>query len=456
MNQYRSEVRLLSKGKGNPLALLPLGIFLALFVGSGVVTGDFYKMPVLVAIVIAAMAALIMNRKETLTAKIERFATGAGHPDIIIMTFIFILAGAFSASAKGMGAVESTVNLALSVLPPSFLVVGLFVIGAFISLSMGTSMGTIAALAPIGVGISGETDIPLALSMAAVIGGAMFGDNLSFISDTTIAAVRTQQTEMKDKFKTNFFIVLPAALLTAVILVIITAGNHSTVAAESFNWIKILPYVGVLITALLGLNVLGVLTGGTILAGVIGLMDGSYQLASFLQTVTEGILGMAELVILALLIGGMVEIIKYNGGIDYLLNLMTRSIKSKKGAEFGIAGLVSLTNFSTANNTISIIFTGPLAKDIADQYEIDKRKSASLLDIFSCSVQGLIPYGAQILTAAKLAEISPISVWPYSFYPVLIAIFGIISILIGFPRFSAAKNKKEQKVFGMNGSYTSK
>ncbi len=456
MNQYRSGVQLLSKGKGNPLALLPLGIFLALFVGSGVVTGDFYKMPVLVAIVIAAMVALMMNRKDTLTTKVERFATGAGHPDIIIMTFIFILAGAFSSSAQGMGAVESTVNLALAVFPPSFLVVGLFIIGAFISLSMGTSMGTIAALAPIGVGISGETDISVALSMAAVIGGAMFGDNLSFISDTTIAAVRTQQTEMKDKFKVNFFIVLPAALLTSVILVIITMGNHSNVAAEGFNWVKILPYVGVLITALLGFNVLGVLTGGTILAGVIGLADGSYTLSSFLQVITEGIMGMAELVILALLIGGMVEIIKYNGGIDYLLNLMTRSIKSKKGAEFGIAGLVSLTNFSTANNTISIIFTGPLAKNIADEYGIDKRKSASLLDIFSCSVQGLIPYGAQILTAAKLAGISPISVLPYSFYPILIAICGIISILIGFPRFSAVKNKKEQKVFGMNGSYTSK
>ncbi|MFC3883916.1 Na+/H+ antiporter NhaC family protein [Bacillus songklensis] len=435
---------------------MPLVIFLALFVGSGVITGDFYKMPVLVAILIAATVSLIMNRKETLTTKVERFAAGAGHPDIIIMTFIFILAGAFSETAKGMGAVESTVNLALSVLPPSFLVVGLFVIGAFISLSMGTSMGTIAALAPIGVGISAETDISMALSMAAVIGGAMFGDNLSFISDTTIAAVRTQQTEMKDKFKTNFFIVLPAAILTCIILIAVTMGNHSEVAAESFDWVKILPYVGVLITALLGFNVLAVLTGGTVLAGVIGLADGSYTLSNLFPKVTEGILGMAELVILALLIGGMVEIIKYNGGIDYLLNLMTRNIKSKKGAEFGIAGLVSLTNFSTANNTISIIFTGPLAKNIADQYEIDKRKSASLLDIFSCGVQGLIPYGAQILTAAKLAAISPISVLPYSFYPILIAICGVISILIGFPRFSAIKKEKERKVYGVSESYRGK
>jgi Na+/H+ antiporter NhaC len=449
-------VQELNKATGNPAALLPLGIFLTLFVGSGVITGDFYKMPVLAAIMVAVTTALMMNRKETLTAKIERFAAGAGHPDIMTMTFIFILAGAFSASAKGMGAVESTVNLALSTLPPSFLIVGLFVIGAFISLSMGTSMGTIAALAPIGVGISGETDISIALTMAAVVGGAMFGDNLSFISDTTIAAVRTQQTEMKDKFKTNFFIVLPAAILTAVILFIATTGNYSMVGAESFSWVKILPYISVLITALLGFNVLGVLMGGTVLAGVIGLADGSYQLSSFLQTVTEGILGMAELVMLALLIGGMVEIIKYNGGIDYLLNTMTKRIKSKKGAEFGIAGLVSLTNLSTANNTISIIFTGPLAKDIADQYEIDKRKSASLLDIFSCSVQGLIPYGAQVLTAAKLGEISPIAVLPYSFYPILIAVFGIVSILIGFPRFSSRQKDAEKKTFDLNGNYMSK
>jgi Na+/H+ antiporter NhaC len=452
----QSEVQSLDKVKGSPLALLPLFIFLALFVGSGVVTGDFYKMPVLVAILVAATVALMMNRKETLTTKVERFAAGAGHPDIMIMTFIFALAGAFSETAKGMGAVESTVNLALSILPPSLLVAGLFIIGSFISLSMGTSMGTIAALAPIGVGISAEADISMALSMAAVIGGAMFGDNLSFISDTTIAAVRTQQTEMKDKFKTNFLIVLPAAILTCIILVVVTMGIHSEVAAESFNWVKILPYVGVLVTALLGFNVLAVLTGGTVLTGVIGLVDGSYTLSSFLQKMTEGILSMAELVILALLIGGMVEIIKHNGGIDYLLNLMTRSIKSKKGAEFGIAGLVSLTNFSTANNTISIIFTGPLAKNIADQYEIDKRKSASLLDIFSCSVQGLIPYGAQILTAAKLAAISPISVLPYSFYPILIAICGAASILIGFPRFSVVKKEKERKVYGVSESYTSK
>ncbi|HDX9588600.1 TPA: Na+/H+ antiporter NhaC family protein [Bacillus pseudomycoides] len=429
--------------KGNAWALLPLGIFLALFIGSGVITGDFYKLPILVAILIAVAAALVMNRKENFTTKVERFAKGAGNPDIMIMVLIFVLAGAFSETAKGMGGVEATVNLALSILPQGFLIVGLFVIGAFISLAMGTSMGTIAALAPIAVGISGNTDISMALAMATVVGGAMFGDNLSFISDTTIAAVRTQGTEMKDKFKTNFLIVLPAAIVTCVLLVVLTLGTHSNMTTHAFNWVKILPYAGVLITALLGCNVLVVLTGGTVLAGIIGMVDGSYTLATFFKSVTVGINGMMELVLLAILIGGMVEIIQYNGGIHYLMNVLTRNIRSKKGAEFGIAGLVSMTNMCTANNTISIIFTGPLAKNVADKYNIDPKKSASLLDLFSCSVQGLIPYGAQMLTAAGFASLSPIELLPYSFYPMLVAVCGILSIVINFPRFSPKAEKKE-------------
>jgi Na+/H+ antiporter NhaC len=425
--------------KGNGLALLPLIIFLALFVGSGIITGDFYKMPILVAIIIASGAALMMNRKETFTAKVENFAKGAGHPDLMIMVFIFILAGAFSEVAKGMGAVESTVNLALSFLPQSFLIVGLFIIGAFISLAMGTSMGTIAALAPIGVGVSAEADISIALAMAAVIGGAMFGDNLSFISDTTIAAVRTQQTEMRDKFKVNFFIVLPAAIITCAVLIVMTLGNQSPVSPGEFSFIKMLPYIAVLVTALLGMNVIIVLTGGILLSGVIGLSDGSYTLTDFLQKITEGIMGMAELVILSLLIGGMVELIKRNGGIHFILEAMTKRISSKRGAEYAIAGLVSTTNLATANNTISIIAAGPLAKDMADKYEIDKRKSASLLDIFSCSIQGLIPYGAQMLTAAQFAEISPADILPFSYYPFLIAVMGIAAIIIGYPKFKKAK-----------------
>jgi Na+/H+ antiporter NhaC len=440
----KQEVLRMEQQKGNGWALLPLGVFLVLFVGSGIITGDFYKLPVLVAIIIAAIVALAMNRKDSLNVKVERFAKGAGHPDIIIMVLIFILAGAFSEVAKGMGAVDSTVNLALSVLPQSLVVAGIFVIGAFISISMGTSMGTIAALGPIAVGISEQAHVSVTLAIAGVIGGAMFGDNLSVVSDTTIAAVRTQKTNMTDKLKVNFFIVLPAAIVTVILLLVMTLGNTSSVEIKDFSWFKILPYIGVLVAAIFGANVLSILTGGIVLAGVIGLADGSYTLSSLAKTVTEGIGGMSELIILSLLIGGMVELIRYNGGIQFLLNLLTRRIQTKKGGEFSIAGLVSLTNLATANNTISIITAGPLAKEISDKYSIDNRKSASLLDLFSCSVQGLIPYGAQMLLAAGFAKVSPIEIIPFTFYPMLTAVCGIIAIVIGFPRLNKkSKSSKE-------------
>ncbi|KOO47081.1 Na+/H+ antiporter NhaC family protein [Priestia koreensis] len=431
----------MTETKSNPWALLPLFIFLALFIGSGVITGDFYKLPVVVAILIASAVALVMNRKDSLTVKMERFAKGAGHPDIMIMVFIYILAGAFAETAKGMGAVESTVNLALTVIPQNLLIVGLFVIGVFISLAMGTSMGTITALAPIGVGISHQIDVNIALCMAAIVGGAMFGDNLSVISDTTIAAVRTQKTKMTDKFKMNFLIVLPAAIITCVILFFVASGSNAPIDVKDYNWIKIIPYIGVLVAALFGLNVLVILSAGIVLAGGIGLVDGSYTVSSLFQKMTAGIFGMSELIILALLIGGMVELINHNGGIKYLLDALTRKIRSPKGAQLGIAGLVSATDLATANNTISIITVGPLAKKISDQYGIDNRKSASILDIFACSMQGLIPYGAQLLTVAKFASISPISVLPYSFYPILIAICGLISIFVGYPRLKPSTNK---------------
>ncbi|MFJ7849784.1 Na+/H+ antiporter NhaC family protein [Peribacillus sp. NPDC097224] len=425
--------------KGNPWALTPFIVFLILFIGSGVITKDFYTFPVIVAIAIASATALAMNRKESFDQKVEIFCKGAGDSNIMLMVVIFLLAGAFSEVANGMGAVASTVNLALSIVPQNLLMVGLFIIACFISLSMGTSMGTIVALAPIGVGISDQTDISVALSMAAVIGGAMFGDNLSFISDTTIAAVRTQGTKMKDKFKVNFFIVLPAAIITCFILGFLTMGEQATISGEAYNWVKILPYLCVLVAALAGINVFLVLSIGIVFAGIIGLADGSYHAMEVIQKMGDGMAGMYEISFLAILIAGMVSVIKHNGGIDYLLNLVTRKSKSRKSAEFSIAGLVALTNLSTANNTISIIIAGPLAKNIAEKYEIDPRKSASLLDVFACSIQGLLPYGAQLLLAAGVAHISPISILPYSFYPVLIGISGIIAILIGFPRFSKKK-----------------
>lgn len=430
--------------KGNPWALLPFVVFLFLFIGSGIFTGDFYKFPVIVAITIAAAVALMMNRKTSFNQKVDIFTKGAGDANIMLMVVIFLLAGAFSEVAKGMGAVDSTVNLALSVIPPNLLMVGIFIIACFISLSMGTSMGTIVALAPIGVGISEQTDISLALSMAAVIGGAMFGDNLSFISDTTIAAVRTQGTKMKDKFKVNFLIVLPAAVITCVILALLTMGEHANITQASYDWLKILPYLIVLITALAGVNVFLVLSLGIVFSGILGVLDGSYQWMDVIQSISSGMAGMYEISFLAILIAGMVEVIKHNGGIDFLLHSVTRNIKSKKGAEFSIAGLVSLTDFSTANNTISIIIAGPLAKNISEQYGIDPRRSASILDVFSCSIQGFIPYGAQMLVAAGVAGISPVSILPYSYYPILIGVCGIIAILTGFPRLSTTD--KEEKI----------
>lgn len=425
--------------KGSLLAFLPLIVFVILFIGSGIVTKDFYNMPLNVAMLIAASVALMMNRRETFSKKVDVFMKHAGHPNIILMAVIFLLAGAFASVAKGMGAVESTVNLGLSLLPANLLIVGLFVIGCFISISMGTSMGTIVALAPIGVGIASQTDIPVALAMATVIGGAMFGDNLSMISDTTIAAVRTQQTKMKDKFKVNFFIVLPGAILTMILLALLTHGNSAELTGEyPFEFIKILPYLAVLVAALLGAHVLIVLVGGTIFAGIIGLLDGSYQLDSFLQTASAGIMSMEDLAIVSILIGGIVGIIQHNGGIEYLLRVITSKVKTKKGAEFGIAGLVSAADIATANNTIAIIITGPVAKRIADEYGIDPRKSASLLDTFSSVWQGVLPYGVQVLAAAGLAAISPLSIIVYSFYPVLMGICCVVAILIGYPRFKKA------------------
>lgn len=431
------------KNKGNPWALLPFVIFLALFIGVGVYTRDFTKMPAIIAVLIASMLALLMNRQISLSDKMKLFYRGAGHPNIIMMVLIFLLSGAFTAMAKGMGAVESTVNLALSVLPPNLLMVGLFVIACFISLSMGTSMGTIVALAPIGVGLSQQADISLALSMAVVVGGAMFGDNLSFISDTTIAAVSTQNIRMKDKFKVNFLTVLPAAVVTAVILYFISGGSVANVASHPFSLIETLPYIAVLVTALVGVNVFVVLVLGIVCAGLIGFWEGNYTWLTLVQKAEEGITGMQSLSILVLLIGGMVELIRSYGGIQFLLDFLTRRTRSRKGAQFSIAGLISVTNLCVANNTISIIIAGPLAREISTRFGIDSRKTASLLDIFSCSVQGLIPYGPQILLAASVASISPVSILSYSYYPILIAVCAVLSILFRFPRLRAVPAKQE-------------
>ena len=430
--------------KGNLLALLPLAVFLLLFVGSGIITGDFYKMPVLVAFIVSTAVALLSNIKESMNKKMDVFCKGAGHADIISMCIIFLLAGAFGTVTKTIGGVDSIVNLSLSVLPANLVVVGLFLIGCFISLSMGTSVGTIAAIAPIGIGVAEVTGIPVALVLGAVVGGAMFGDNLSMISDTTIAAVRTQGCELKDKFKVNFSIVLPAAIITVILIAVKTSSyNVELNEVYTYELVKIVPYLVVLIGALLGANVFVLLSGGTIFASLVGIYTGSFDLFGAIESINAGMSGMFELAMISITIGGLVELIKLNGGIDFILYFISSRIKSKKGAEVGIAVLASIVDLCTANNTIAIVMAGPLAKNIADEFEIDPRRSASILDIFSACWQGIIPYGAQLLTAAGLVAISPVEIIPYLYYPGLMGIFGMLAIVFGLPKLKPSKKSKK-------------
>lgn len=421
--------------KGNAWALFPLLLFMLLFLGVGIISGDFTTMPLNVAITITVIIALLMNRKEKFATKVEVFTKGAGHSNIILMMLIFILAGAFSTTTEKMGGVSSTVNLGLSLIPENLIIVGLFIICMFVSISMGTSVGTVAAIAPVGFGFAQATDVSAALAMATVVGGAMFGDNLSMISDTTIAAVRTQHTKMKDKFKVNFRIVLPGAILTIIILFLLTNGiSMDHTKSYDYQLVKVIPYLLVLILALLGVNVIIVLIGGTVLSGMIGLIDGSFGWKGLLNAVSKGIIGMEDIAMIALLIGGLVGLIQHNGGIDWLLNFVRGRVRSKRGAELGIASLVSVADISTANNTISIIMSGPLAKNIADEYDVDPRKSASILDIFGGCFQGLLPYSPQVISAAGVAGISPFLLVPYSIYPIMLGICGLIAIIFGYPK----------------------
>ena len=428
--------------QGSFWALSPLIVFVLLFLGVGIITGDFTTMPLNVAIVIASIFGLVQNRKKPFGEKIDIFTKGAGHPNIILMVLIFILAGAFSQTTEDMGGVQSTVNLGLTLIPENLLIVGLFVISMFVSISMGTSVGTVAAIAPVGFGLSQATDISSAITVATVVGGAMFGDNLSMISDTTIAAVRTQKTKMSDKFKVNFKIVLPGALLTIIVLWFLTQGTQVADAKNyDFNFIKVLPYLMVLILAIVGVNVVIVLIGGTLLSAIIGLIDGSFKWLDLLQSISKGIIGMEDIAIIAIMIGGLVALIQHNGGITWLLNFIRSKVKSKRGAELGIAGLVSTADISTANNTISILMAGPLAKDIADEYDVDPRKSASILDIFASCFQGILPYSPQVIAAASVAKISPLELVPYSFYPMLLGLCGLVAIFLKLPKLKPKTQK---------------
>lgn len=411
--------------RGNGWALLPLLVFVIVYVASALLAKDFYAVSVIVPFLASALVALIMNRKVKFEEKIEMFCKGAGNSNIILMVLIFILAGAFAQVAKSMGAVDSTVNLGLSILPSNIMIAGIFIIACFISLSVGTSMGTIVALVPIAVGVAEKTGILTAVAVASVVCGAMFGDNLSMISDTTIAATRTQGCEMKDKFKMNFKIVLPAAIITAFIFVLITKnGSVTTVEALDYSLIKIVPYIAVIVGALVGLNVIVVLLGGIVIAGIIGFVGGSFDLLGFFAAIADGISGMSELII--------------NKGL--------RGFKSKMGAELGIAALVSLVDICTANNTVAIVTVGPIAKDISDEVGLEPKRVAGIMDMFSCVFQGVIPYGAQLISAAGLAALSPFAIMKYLFYPYLMGISAVIAIVW----YHRKKNKnvvvKENKV----------
>ena len=415
-------------------ALSPLVVFLCLYLVTSLVAGDFYKVPITVAFVVASAYAILITRKMKLSERLDRFSAGAAHKNIMLMIWIFVLAGAFAASAKAMGAVDATVNLTLRILPDNLLLPGIFLASCFISLAIGTSVGTIVALVPVAAGIADQTGLAVPLMTAVVVGGAFFGDNLSFISDTTIAATRTQECDMRDKFKVNSMIVVPAAVVVTLLYLYESWSLQIPSQTEPVAWIKVIPYLVVLGTALAGMNVMIVLVLGLVFAGGIGLLTGSFGIFDWFGSMGSGITDMGQLIIVTLLAGGMLELIRVGGGIDYVITRLTRRVHNKRGAELSIAALVSIANCCTANNTIAIITVGPIAKGIADRFGVDLRKSASILDTFSCFVQGLIPYGAQLLMAAGLTALSPLDIMRYLYYPVLMGVFALLSILFRFPR----------------------
>ncbi len=416
------------------LALSPLVVFMLLYVVLSVVAGDFYKVPITVIFMIASIYAVVITYGLSLQKRVEVFSRGASSGNLLLMLWIYVLAGAFAASAKTMGSIDATVNLALNVLPSSLLLPGLFLAACFISLSIGTSVGTVVALVPIAVGIAQQTGGNLPLVTAIIVGGAYFGDNLSFISDTTVVATSTQGCRMSDKFRVNAFIVMPAALVILIVYAVMGADVHTTTATQPVAYLKVLPYVVVLVAAVLGMNVMAVLVLGIVLCGIIGLADGSYDLFGWLGAMGDGVKGMGELIIVAMLAGGMLELIRENGGIDYIINRLTTHVNGKRGAELAIAGLVSLVNLCTANNTIAILTVGGIAKKIGDRYGVDNKKAASILDTFSCTIQGLIPYGVQMLLAAGLAHLNPMQILPYLYYPMAIGIAATLAILLRYPR----------------------
>ncbi len=430
--------------KGSFLGMIPLISFLVVYIGTGILTGDFNKMPLLVGIMIASgVAIFLMSTKkgEDFSYTIDEYCAGGGEKTLILMVVIFILAGAFYSVAGSMHAVDTVVNLGLNILPSKLILPGLFLICCLLSFSMGTSMGTIAAVMPIGVTIAAKTGVNPSLIAGIVVGGAMFGDNLSFISDTTIAATRTQEIEMKDKFISNILIVLPAVIITGILLTFQKVNVSEFEQLSNINLINILPYVIIVVLSLIGMNVIKVMSIGILSGIVIGIIHGDFTLVGSLGVVHTGMKWMEDMSIIAIAVGGLVALMSKLGGIEWLLNTLSKNTKTAKGGELTIALLVSLLDISTTNNTISIIAAGPIAKDISDEFGIDRRKTASILDIFSSAFNGLLPYGGQLLVAGGIAKVTPISIIPYNYYSMLMIVFGLLSIFLGYPRFKKRGNK---------------
>ena len=417
------------------LALSPLILLIAMIaLFTGYSAEESHKdtsLSLTVAFMISSIYAVAISGGMPIRKRIDTYSRGAGANNLMLMLWIYVLAGAFAASAKAMGAVDATVNLALSLLPASMILPGLFLAACFISLSIGTSVGTIVALVPIAAGLAHSVDANLALTVAIIVGGAYFGDNLSFIYDTTVVATQTQGCQMSDKFRVNALIVIPAAIIILIIYGILGAGTKAPTHIDAVQYMKVLPYIVVLVTAIAGMNVMAVLTLGSILCGII---DGGYDIFGWFSAMGNGVIGMGELIIIAMMAGGMLEIIRENGGIDFIISKITAHVNSKRGAELSIAALVSMVNICTANNTVAILTVGNISKKIGDKFGVDNRKAASILDTFSCTIQGLIPYGVQMLLAAGLSGLSPLDIIPYLYYPMAIGLAALFAILFRYPR----------------------
>lgn len=426
------------------LALSPLFLLIVLIVAFTVYSVDSShkdtSLSLTVAFMISSIYAVAISGGMPVRKRVDTYSKGAGANNLMLMLWIYVLAGSFAASAKAMGAVDATVNLALSILPASMILPGLFLAACFISVSIGTSVGTVVALVPIAAGLAHSMDANVGMMTAIIVGGAYFGDNLSFISDTTVVATQTQNCKMSDKFKVNSMIVVPAAVLVLIAYSVMGIGLQAPTHINEVEYMKVLPYLIVLITAIAGMNVMAVLTLGTLLCGAIGIgshllgASGSYDLFGWFSAMGNGIIGMGELIIIAMMAGGMLEIIRENGGIDFIINKITAHVNSKRGAELSIAALVSMVNICTANNTVAILTVGNISKKIGDRFGVDNRKAASILDTFSCMVQGLIPYGVQMLLAAGLANLSPMDILPFLYYPLAIGVAALLAILLRYPR----------------------